>query len=97
VRYQILNSLKVKTTQGEKILSKSEVIELDPEKAKQWVEAGRITPITVKCGSCKNFTPNAWSPYGFGECDKDIPQPGSPAWPNEPRVCNQWQQKGHVV
>jgi len=51
----------------------------------------------VKCGACRNFEFNPWARWGIGECDKDLPQPGDPAWPNEPRVCNQWKQKGHVV
>jgi len=51
----------------------------------------------IKCGTCYHFELNTFAPWGIGECDIDIPQPGEPAWPNEPRICKKWKQHGHVV
>lgn len=42
--YEVLSTLKVKTKQGETILSPRQIINLNPSKADSWLAQGKIKP-----------------------------------------------------
>jgi hypothetical protein len=46
--YQVLSTLKVKTRQGETILSPGQIINLNPSKADSLLALGRIKPVEQK-------------------------------------------------
>lgn len=46
--YQVLSNLKVKTRQGEMILSPGQIIDLNPSKADSLLAEGKIKPTTLE-------------------------------------------------
>ena len=46
--YQVLTNLKVRTKQGETVLSPGQIINLNPSKAESWIAQGKIKPTTLE-------------------------------------------------
>ncbi len=46
--YQVLSTMKVKTKQGETIISQGQIIDLNPSKAESWIAQRKIRKISLE-------------------------------------------------